>query len=254
MSKWRASVRATLGAFHLEVDLAGGDRVLALVGPNGSGKTTFLRALAGAIATDCAEIVVANRILESTTRGICLPVEQRRIGYVPQGYGLFPHLTVLENVAFGLSTGPAKLSRAERDQRARSMLGELACADLADRKVRGLSGGEQQRVALARALVLEPWLLLLDEPLAALDAASRRSVRRFLAQRIAAFGRPTVLVTHDARDVEAFGAEIAALEKGRVVQRGSVQSMRQAPASEFVAEFLGACTDPVRDRGNRDEP
>lgn len=243
MSAWRASVRATLGDFHLEVDLDGDGQVLALIGPNGSGKTTFLRALLGAVATESAEIVVADQILESSEKGICLPVEHRRIGYVPQGYGLFPHLSVLENVAFGLSTGPAKLERGERNEKAKSMLHELDCAQLAERKVGGLSGGEQQRVALARALVLEPRLLLLDEPLAALDAVNRRSVRGFLARRIASFARPTVLVTHDARDVEAFGAEIAALETGRVVQRGSIQSMRKTPNSEFVAEFLGTSTD-----------
>jgi len=254
MSTWRASVRAALGDFRLEVDLEGNGQVLALIGPNGSGKTTFLRALAGAVATESSEIVVADQILESSAKGICLPVEHRQIGYVPQGYGLFPHLTVLENVAFGLSTGLAKLSRVERNRKARSILEELGCAQLAERNVRGLSGGEQQRVALARALVLEPRLLLLDEPLAALDAASRRSVRRFLAQRIAAFGRPTVLVTHDARDVEAFEAEVAALEAGRVVQRGTIQSIRQAPGSEFVAEFLGVSAEPLLERHNRDEP
>ncbi len=245
MSSWRASVRAAVGNFHLEVDLDGDGQVLALVGPNGSGKTMFLRALVGAVATESAEIVVADHVLESSARGICLPVEHRRIGYVPQGYGLFPHLSVSENVAFGLSTGPAKLRRAARNRKARSMLRELGCDNLADRSVQDLSGGEQQRVALARALVLEPRLLLLDEPLGALDVASRRSVRRFLARRIAAFGGPTVLVTHDARDVEAFGAELAELEAGRIVQRGTLESLRQTPGSAFVAEFLGACTDPL---------
>lgn len=254
MISWRASVRAAVGGFRLEVDIETESQVLALIGPNGSGKTTFLRAMAGNVATETAEIVVDDQILESSARGICLPVERRRIGYVPQGYGLFPHLSVLENVAFGLSTGPAKLSRLERHDKAQSMLHALDCAQLANRRVRGLSGGEKQRVALARALVLEPQLLLLDEPLAALDVASRRSVRRFLAQRIAAFGRPTVLVTHDARDVEAFGAEIAALQAGSVVQQGSIHSLRQAPASEFVAEFLDACTDPLSEGAHEDEP
>lgn len=245
MSFWSASVRATLGDFSLEVDLDGDGQVLALVGPNGSGKTTFLRALAGAVAVQSAEIVVADRTLESSARGIRLPMEQRQIGYVPQGYGLFSHLSVLDNVAFGLSTGAAKQGRAERNHKARALLHDLGCARLADRNVRGLSGGEQQRVALARALVLEPRLLLLDEPLAALDAAKRRSVRSFLAERIAAFGRPTVIVTHDPRDVEALGADVVVLEVGKVVQRGSLDSIRSAPGSEFVAEFVGAPRPPT---------
>lgn len=239
MSGWRASVRVVVGDFRLEVDLEGDGQVLALIGPNGSGKTTFLRAVSGAIAVEAAEIVVAGRVLESTALGMRLPMEHRRVGYVPQGYGLFPHLSVLDNVAFGLSAGPAKLTRAERQDKARALLRDLDCVHLANRKARGLSGGEQQRVALARALVLEPQLLLLDEPLAALDAASRRSVRRTLAERIATFGRPTVLVTHDARDVEAFGATVVVLSEGRVVQRGSLDSIRDAPASDFVAEFAG---------------
>lgn len=240
MNGWRASVRVSLGGFRLEVDLQGNGQVLALVGPNGSGKTTLLRALTGAIAGEQAELVVAGRVLESSHQGICLPVEQRRIGYVPQGYGLFPHLTALQNVAFGLSTGPAKLGKNARIEKARSMLRELGCEQLGARRVRELSGGEQQRVALARALVLDPRLLLLDEPLAALDAASRRSNRQFLAHQIALFGRPTVLVTHDARDVQALNAHIAVLEAGRLVQQGTLQSLRSDPASDFVAEFCSA--------------
>jgi ABC-type sulfate/molybdate transport systems ATPase subunit len=253
MSAWRAAVCATLGSFRLDVDVDGGSGILALIGPNGSGKTTFLRALAGAIPAETAEIVVADQVLESTAQGICLPIEHRRVGYVPQGYGLFPHLSVLENVAFGLSTGPARLSRAERNQKAQSILRDLDCAHLADRRVRGLSGGEQQRVALARALVLEPRLLLLDEPLRALDATNRRSVRSFLAERIATFSRPTVLVTHDVRDVEALEAVVVVLEAGRIVQRGSLDDIKDAPASEFVAEFIGSSRPSETGHLNRDQ-
>jgi ABC-type sulfate/molybdate transport systems ATPase subunit len=254
MNSWRASVRAVVGNFRLEVDLDGDGQVLALIGPNGSGKTTFLRAIAGAIPTEAAEIVVADQVLESSSQGIRVSMERRRIGYVPQGYGLFPHLSVLENVAFGLSTGPAKLNRADRNRKAQAILQELDCAHLGSRRTRGLSGGEQQRVALARALILEPRLLLLDEPLAALDAVNRRSVRSFLAERIAAFRRPTVLVTHDVRDIEALGAVIAALEAGRVVQRGTLDSIKRAPGSEFVAEFVGSSRPAVVPHSHRDEP
>lgn len=224
---------------ELELEVRSGE-VWALVGPNGSGKTTVLRTLAGAVPAIRAEITVANRVLASSTRAVSLPMEQRRVGYVPQGYGLFPHLSVLDNVAFGLSVGPARQPKPERHARAAAMLEQLGCAGLADRSTRTLSGGEQQRVSLARALVLEPDLLLLDEPLAALDAITRRSVRAFLVEHLATYGRPTVLVTHDRNDVEALGASICALQAGQVVQQGALDEVRASPATPFVAELFGA--------------
>lgn len=236
---WRAAIKARLGAFTLDVQLGGGSGVMALVGPNGSGKSTCLRALVGAINPDVAHIVVGDAVLADTAAGVELPIERRRVGYMPQGYGLFPHLSALDNVAFGLSLGARRQPRADRRSAARRMLTELGGAALAERRVSRLSGGEQQRVALARALVLEPELLLLDEPLAALDATARRAVRRFLAERLAAYGRPTVWVTHDVRDVVALDAEVCVLESGRVVQRGPVEALRAAPATAFVAEFVG---------------
>ncbi len=245
MTAWRASVLARLGAFELDVSLRGGDGVLALVGPNGSGKTTFLRSLVGAVPAIRADIEVSGVTLADTQRGVDMPIERRRVGYVPQGYGLFEHLTALDNVAFGLSTWPHRLGKAQRHAKARAILGELGVASLAERGVAGLSGGEKQRIALARALVLEPHLLLLDEPLAALDATTRRRVRRFLTERLRAFGRPTILVTHDVRDVQALGAQVAVLECGRLLQVGDLDALRRHPASDFVAEFVDALGPPL---------
>ncbi len=238
MTVWDAVVKAQLGAFVVEASLGGDHGVLALIGPNGSGKTTLLRVLVGAVKAQQVEITVGDTILASTRRQIHTGIERRNVGYVPQGYGLFPHLNVLDNVAFGLSTGPKKLARAVRETKARDLLAELGCEALARRRVDGLSGGEKQRVALARALVIEPELLLLDEPLSALDASTRRAVRHFLAARLRAFGKPTVFVTHDVRDIEALGARTCVLEKGRVVQRGTLEELREAPATDFVAEFV----------------
>ncbi|MEO0606078.1 MAG: ABC transporter ATP-binding protein [Myxococcota bacterium] len=233
---WSARLRGRLGDFALDVALEGGDGVLALVGPNGSGKTTVLRALTGAVVLEQAEIVVDGRVLDGD--GVAVPIEDRRVGYVPQGYGLFPHLTALDNAAFALSVGPRRLSRDRARERALGVLEALDCADLAARRVRRLSGGEQQRVALARALCADPALLLLDEPLSALDATTRRTVRRVLARDLATLGRPTVLVTHDVRDIAAFEATVAVLEAGRVVQTGRLAELAEAPATDFVAELV----------------
>ena len=240
MNGWSASVKTRLGAFDLDISIGGDTAPVALVGPNGSGKTTALRVLAGSVHAEQAEISVQGRVIESTDKGIRMPIERRRVGYVPQGYGLFPHLTVLDNVAFGLSTGPNRVAMRARRSRARQVLDELGCADLVERRVDRLSGGEQQRVALARALVLDPDLLLLDEPLAALDATRRRAVRGFLADRLTAFARPSIIVTHDVRDVAALGATIVVLDNGRVVQTGPLDAVQRAPANDFVAEFVGA--------------
>lgn len=245
---WCAEVRATVGDLQLDVQLGeagegSGDRMppVALIGPNGSGKTTFLRALTGALPTGLQSCLlrVGEAVLHDTARGVSMPPESRRIGYVAQGYALFPHLNALDNVAFGLSVGSGRATTRERRARAAAMLDELGCADVAHRSIDALSGGERQRVALARALVIEPRLLLLDEPLAALDAVTRREVRAVLAERLAAFARPTLVVTHDARDVDALGAQVVALEAGRVLQTGTAAELRRSPASAFVAEFFG---------------
>jgi ABC-type sulfate/molybdate transport systems ATPase subunit len=237
MSVWQASVQARIGSLTLDVEL-GGAGVIALVGPNGSGKTTVLRLLAGAITADACELVIGGVVVESSTAGVRLPIEARRLGYVPQGYGLFPHLDALDNVAFGLSTGASAQPRAQRREAARRMLEDLGCGELAERDVLRLSGGERQRVALARALVVEPALLLLDEPLAALDASTRRSVREFLGQRLHAIGRPTLLVTHDVRDVAALADHVYVIESGRIVQDGPLEALRSDPQSAFVEEWV----------------
>lgn len=240
MSRWSASVKARLGSFSLHVRLESQDAsVVALIGANGSGKTTFLRSVAGAIIPEAAEIRVGDTVLSSTQSGLHVPMEDRRIGYLPQGYGLFGHLNVIDNVAFGLRSGPRRQGRAQRHREALRILQDLGCEGLAKRRIAGLSGGEKQRVALARALIIEPRLLLLDEPLAALDATTRRRVRGMLAARLANIPCPTIMVTHDVRDVAALDAHVVVLEQGRVVQSGALQTLQSAPATDFVAEFVG---------------
>jgi molybdate transport system ATP-binding protein len=238
MTAWSASVTVSAGGFDLALSIEGDDTPVALIGPNGSGKTTALRAIAGAVAVSDARVEIGNRVLDCTEREIQVPMQDRGIGYVPQGYGLFPHLTVMENVEFGLTVGARRDRATSRTERVGAMLSRLGCESLAHRRVDRLSGGEQQRVALARALVMEPDMLLLDEPLAALDATRRRAVRLFLAEQLSAFGRPCILVTHDVRDVLALGATVVVLEEGAVSQTGSLEALRTSPASDFVREFV----------------
>lgn len=230
----RVRIVAPMGPATLDIAFEGPTGPLTIIGPNGSGKTTLLRALVGALRPSDGRIEADGEVLFDAAAGIDRPIERRRVAYVPQGYGLFPHLSVLDNVAFGLFGG-----RDERRTRARAMLEAFDCVHLADRRPRRLSGGEQQRVALARALVVEPRLLLLDEPLSALDVGVRRAVRTLLARHLKALGRPSIVVTHDVRDVAALGAPVCVLDGGRVVQEGTLDALRAAPVNAFVAEFVG---------------
>ncbi len=237
---WQVSIRMRLGALGVDLDVGGGDAPVALVGPNGSGKTTLLRTIAGAYRPDSGTIRLGDRTVFDSAAGVDLPPEDRHVGYVPQGYGLFPHLSALDNVAFGwMSRGPRR-TRAERRDAARAVLERMSCAHLAGRMPSALSGGEQQRVALARALTVEPRILLLDEPLSALDARARRSVRAYLIDHLARRGGPAIVVSHDARDVRALGAHVHVIEEGRIVQSGSVDELMARPATEFVGAFFEA--------------
>jgi len=234
---WAIDLRATAGDFRLDVQLEGGPRTLALMGPNGAGKTTLLRLLAGAHRPDDGALRLGERTLYDAATGVDLPPESRRIGYVPQGYRLFPHLDVLDNVAFGLSLGDRRLAKRARRDAAAALLEVLGCGDLLGRLPFQLSGGERQRVALARALVVEPELLLLDEPLSAIDWSARKELRRVLGEHLGRRAQPTFVATHDLRDAVALDAEIVVLEEGRVVQQGSAAQLAAEPATPFVAEL-----------------
>ncbi|RAL25119.1 ABC transporter ATP-binding protein [Lujinxingia litoralis] len=230
----RVEVAHRLGELELEVALEVGRRPVALIGPNGAGKSSLLKLLCGGMRADRARIVCGDEVWQESAAKIWSAPHLRRVGYVPQGPSLFPHLNVLENVAFG-APGTAKDAR----RRAGVWLECFEASDWAGRRPHELSGGQAQRVVLARALASEPRVLLLDEPLSALDAITRRRLRRRLAEVLSEHAIHTVMVTHDWRDVEAMGAQVVALEGGRVVQRGSLEALRQAPQTAFVAEFTG---------------
>ena len=238
MNRLSFALEGRVGSLELAVSLDAGERPLVLVGPNGAGKTTLLLMLIGAIRPHRGRVVLDGETLLDTATDVDVVPEERGLGYVPQRYGLFPHLTVLGNVVFGLESRH-RYRRPERRARALALLEALEVAHLSARRPDSLSGGEGQRVALARALAAEPRALLLDEPLAALDASVRRQLREFLPSRLAALRLPTIVVTHDVLDAAAFGEDIAVLEAGRVVQRGALDDLRQRPATPFVTQWAG---------------
>ena len=207
-------------------------RISALLGPSGSGKTTTLWMIAGLTDPDAGAVLLDGR--DATN----VPAEKRDIGMVFQSYALFPHLTVLENVAFGLRT--RGVGKAERLARAREVLETVRMGDFGSRPVDGLSGGEQQRVALARALAFRPRILLLDEPLSALDAKLREDLRGELFSLLRALALTTVYVTHDQAEALALGDELVVMREGRIEQAGRPADVYHRPASPFVARFLGA--------------
>jgi molybdate transport system ATP-binding protein len=234
----RAELGLNLGQLDLEVELgvATGELVV-LLGPNGAGKTTLLRALAGLVPLARGRVALDGTVLDDPAAGAHVPTERRPIGFVFQDYLLFPHLSALENVAFGLRA--RGLGRVEARRRAEAWLDRVGLAEHAGSRPRALSGGQAQRVALARAMVAEPRLLLLDEPLAALDAATRTELRRELRRQLASFDGTRLLVTHDPLEALALADRLVVLEDGRVTQTGGPAEVSARPRSRYVAELVG---------------
>lgn len=236
------------GTLALDVTLEADEgETVAILGPNGAGKTTLLRALAGLTPLDRGRIKLDDVVLDDGAR-VFLQPERRPIGVVFQDYLLFPHLSVLENVAFGLRSRGANRRTARGS--AVAALERVGLADRASVKPRELSGGQAQRVALARAMATEPRLLLLDEPLAALDQSARGAVRRDLRNQLVGFSGVRLLVTHDPLDAAALADRLVILEHGQVVQTGSFDEVSACPRSSYVAELVGV--NLLRGRGAGD--
>jgi molybdate transport system ATP-binding protein len=229
--------RTTLGALDLDIELAvGPGECLALAGPSGAGKTSVLRVAAGLLRPADGRVQANGETWLDTARGVDVPAERRRCGYVFQDYALFPHLRAWQNVAYPLRGR----TRRERRARAFELLERLGLGDRADARPASLSGGERQRVALARALARKPQVLLLDEPLSALDARTRAGATRELADVLRATEAPALLVTHDFTEAAQLGDRVGVMDGGRIVQIGTASELAAAPRSAFVADFTGA--------------
>ena len=227
------------GEFRLRIDLAiAAGRTVALLGPNGAGKSTAVAAIAGLISLDAGHIRLGTRTLDDPADDAFVPPEERRIGVVFQDYVLFPHMSVVDNVAFGLrATG---MGRVAAKGHARDWLRRLDLADLADDKPSRLSGGQAQRVALARALVTDPELLLLDEPLAALDVTTRAKLRHLLSDHLGAFSGPRLLITHEPAEAFLLADEICIIEDGVITQTGTADDIRLRPRTQYIADLVGS--------------
>jgi molybdate transport system ATP-binding protein len=232
-----ASIRTGRGSFALDLELqVQPGQTLALLGPNGAGKSTTIGCIAGIVHVEDGLISVGDTVLDDTTRAISVPVEQRRVGLVFQDYRLFPHLSVLENIAFGQRA--RGVSRHEARDNARDWLDRFGLAQFASSRPESLSGGQSQRVALARALAIEPDVLLLDEPLAALDVEIRADVRAELADYLSDFAGATIVVTHDLADAAALADRVAVIERGRQTQLATVAELRENPATAWVSRLV----------------
>ncbi len=213
--------------------------LFTLLGPSGCGKTTTLRSIAGLERPRSGSIDLNGRLVFSSEKGIFVAPNWRNFGMVFQSYAIWPHMNVFKNVAFPLEVRKSRPSRKEIKQKVMRVLATVQLADLVDRNATKLSGGQQQRLALARALVMEPQLLLLDEPLSNLDAKLREAMRFELKRMQRDLGLTTIYVTHDQSEALALSHEIAVMNEGRIVQIGSPRDIYQRPRNKFVADFVG---------------
>lgn len=235
----------------VDLDVEDGE-FFALLGPSGCGKTTFLRVLAGLERPASGRVWIGDQVV-SDADGVFLPPEARDVGFVFQSYALWPHMTVFENVAFGLRVRPraTRPSRQEIARRVGELLELVQLEWLADRYPSQLSGGQRQRVALARALAIEPRILLLDEPFGALDAKVRKELRRWLRELHKRLGLTSIFVTHDQEEAMELADQVVVMNGGRIEQVGSARDVYARPATPFVYDFLGSSNrlDCVVERG-----
>jgi molybdate transport system ATP-binding protein len=230
---WHVDIYGRVGPLDVAIEFEVPEKLIFIIGPNGAGKSTLMKTMVGAETGMSGLVSVAGRVMMDSKNNVRIRPHLRTLGYVPQGYALFPHMNVLANVAYGCGRG------ASGEEKALSALRDVGADAFAKKRPHELSGGERQRVALARAIARDPAALLLDEPLSALDPTSRRAMRQFLKDYLTNLDCPTLVITHDPRDVNAMECTVVAIEAGEVAQVGPATELRDDPATEFVAEFFG---------------
>ena len=221
--------------FSLDVDLSAAPGFTILFGPSGSGKTTLLDCVAGLATPDAGKMTVGERVFFDANNSVDLPIAKRSVGYVLQDLALFPHMTAKQNIEYGL----AYLPRSDREKKAAFTMREFRIEHLAMQRPERISGGERQRVALARALVTDPCVLLLDEPLAALDAATKSRILDDLRRWNQEHGVPILYVTHSREEVQALGERVLVMDAGRIIAQGAPHEVLSAPLQEIVAQLAG---------------
>jgi iron(III) transport system ATP-binding protein len=239
-SRRRATAGRVLAVDDVSLEVGEGE-MFTLLGPSGCGKTTTLRAVAGLERPDSGRIAVGERTLFDGASGLNVPANQRGLGMVFQSYAIWPHMTVYDNVAFPLQVRKRSLRPGKREIRERvaKVLETMELGHLADRQATKLSGGQQQRLALARAIIIEPPLMLLDEPLSNLDAKLRESLRYELKRLQRELGITSIYVTHDQIEALALSTTVAVMKDGNVLQTGRPREVYESPNCRFVAEFIG---------------
>ena len=232
-------IRRKLAGFHLDVAFEVFGGLTVLFGPSGSGKSLTLQALAGLFPLDDAHITLGETVWQDSEMRVFVPPQLRRVGYVPQNYALFPHLTVAQNIAFGLQKGRKQGEKIKQTKRIDELVSLMQLDGLEQRRPSQLSGGQQQRVALARAMAVNPCLLLLDEPFSALDAAVRETLREELRAFYERVKIPTILVTHDIQEVQQLADTVVILQEGNVLQVGTQHEVFRSPRTPNVASLVG---------------
>jgi molybdate transport system ATP-binding protein len=233
----RVHVSKSFPEFTIDVADYFNNAINVIAGTSGSGKSSLLKMITGFLRPDAGYIQVDTHVIYDSTKRINANPEHRKIGYVPQNYLLFPHLNVFENVAFGLIA--SKTPKAVLMEKVSHALELCKIEHLGSRYSKDLSGGEKQRVSLARSIVLSPSLLLLDEPFSALDVHTRRFLRSEIRSILKQASIPTIIVTHDPMDALSFGEQVYIMDKGRLIQKGTIEEIKNRPRSRFAAEFTG---------------
>ena len=233
---WRLQLKLKLDQFHLEIDLESTSQTMAFIGLNGSGKSTLLKAIAGAYPQLEGLIEIGGRTLFDSSSGINIPMESRHLGYVPQGNSILPHLTVLENMCFGAV--PKHMTTGQMRAAALTSLEALGCTNLAGTRGAALSTGQRQRVALARVLIRRPDAHLFDEPLSNIDPVTRLQLRRSLLEHLGTQKTPSLIVTHDYRDVLNIAQMVCVMEAGKVIQTGTPKVVAAQPINAFTEAFF----------------